>query len=60
VETLKSPDRQLRMQAFRILTTELGPAAISARESLTELLDHPEGYVRLAAEKALERIPAAQ
>lgn len=59
VETLKSPDRQLRMQAFRILTTELGPAAIPAREPLTKLLDHPEGYVRQAAEKALERIPDA-
>lgn len=59
VETLTSSDRQLRMQAFRILTTELGPAAAPARAALTKLLEHPEAHVRQAAEKALERIPAA-
>lgn len=60
VETLTSSDRQLRMQAFRILTTELGAAAVPARAPLTELLKHPEAYVRQTAEKALERIPAAR
>lgn len=59
VETLKSPDRQLRMQAFRVLTTELGPQAAPARVDLMLLSDHPESYVRQAARKALERIPLA-
>ena len=57
VETLKSSDRQLRMQAFRLLTIDLGPKATPARAALAELLKHPEAYVRQAAEKALERIP---
>src|SRR5690606_40270864 len=32
VETLASSDRQLRMQAFRVLTTDLGPAAAPTSE----------------------------
>ncbi len=59
VETLKSPERELRMQAFRALTEELGPAAIPAREALLPLLKHPDSAVRQAAKKALDRIPTA-
>ncbi len=57
VETLKSSDRGLRMQAFRTLTTELGPQAAPARQGLSELLKHPDPQVRQAAEKALDRLP---
>lgn len=59
VETLKSPDRQLRMQAFRLLTIDLGPAAAPARAELLKLQNHPEAAIRQAAQKALNRIPAA-
>ncbi len=58
VEALQSPERPLRMEAYRVLTVDLGPAAAAARDDLKPMLGHPESAVRQAARKALERIPA--
>ncbi len=57
VEMLKSSDRQLRIQAFRLLTKELGVQATPARPAIAKLLDHSSNAVRQAAKSALERIP---
>lgn len=57
IEELESPQRQVRMHAYRLFK-ELGPKAKTARVPLEKLLEDKRGYVRAAASKALRAIQA--
>lgn len=59
IEELKNPQRQIRMQAYRLFK-ELGPKARSAEFALKRLLSDRRGYVRSAATKALRVIQASR
>lgn len=55
IEELENPNRQIRMQSYRLFK-ELGPKAKKHEFALKRLLNDKRGYVRLAARKALQAI----
>jgi HEAT repeat protein len=57
VEELRSPNRQIRIKAYRFFK-KLGPKAKSAEAGLQRLLEDKRGEVRTAAAKALQAVRA--